>query len=130
MYVKVSAAKCPANPRQIKTLSPLRSSDRRKTADRIIDDYNLHQPVDDDASPDSKAAATVAHTKLRNALLPDNALSAKFTTTSGPTLKVVSGTVYVGSHGAGEQRVLWVKIEERLYPTGGCHLCHACRTIS
>jgi len=118
---------------QIKTLSPLRSSDRRKTADRIIADYNiqaqLQEPVEGHSDTGdgngvlgakaAVAAATAAHTKLRNSLLPDNALSAKFTTTSGPELRVIAGTVYVGSHqGSGEQRVLWVKIEERIYPTG------------
>lgn len=103
---------------QIKTLSPLRSSDRRRTADQIIKDYQLdiQAPEGDDA--EAKAAAATAHTALRNFLLPDNALSAKFVTTHGPQLKQVTGTVFVGSHGSGEQRVLWVKIEERLYPSG------------
>ncbi len=39
-------------------------------------------------------------------------------TTAGPDLKQVSGTLYVGSHAGEEQRVLWVKTEERMYPTG------------
>jgi translation initiation factor 2D len=56
-------------------------------------------------------------------LLPDNALSARFTTTAGPDLKQVSGTIYVGSHEGtnGEQRVLWVKVWDRMYPTGEYH---------
>lgn len=114
----------PTNDVQIKTLSPLRSSDRRKTADKIILDYALQShTLEVDGSADEKAAATAAHTKLRNALLPDNALSAKFTTTTGPDLRVVSGTVYVGAHpNTSEQRVLWVKIDERLYPTGAYFL--------
>ncbi|KAI9722195.1 MAG: hypothetical protein M1828_004878 [Chrysothrix sp. TS-e1954] len=102
----------------IKTLSPLRSSDRRRTADRIISDYGLESaPPDGAADDESRAAATTAHTSLRNSLLPDNTLSAKFSTTSGPDLKEVNGTVFVGSHGAAEQRVLWVKIQETLYPS-------------
>lgn len=117
---------------QIKTLSPLRSSDRRKTADRIIADFGIQAKADaqtktetssngqtdevDDAG--AKAAATAAHTTLRNLILPDNCLTARFTTTSGPDLKEVSGTVYVGSHGKGEQRILWVSLENRMYPSG------------
>lgn len=54
---------------------------------------------------------------LRNALLPDNVQSARFITTHGPDLNQVSGTVYVGIHPGEEQRVLWFKIEERIYPT-------------
>lgn len=30
---------------------------------------------------------------------------------------MVSGTVYVGSHNGDEQRVLWAKINDRMYPT-------------
>lgn len=103
---------------QIKTLSPLRSSDRRKTADKIIADFKLESSAGTSVDPEAKAAATAAHTSLRNALLPDNALSAKFTTTSGPSLKEVSGTVYIGSHVSGEQRVLWFSLDGQLYPTG------------
>ncbi|KAL2349643.1 hypothetical protein BJ546DRAFT_696788 [Cryomyces antarcticus] len=101
----------------IKPLAPLRSSDRRRTADQIIADYDLKVPTGDEVSPEEKAASTAKHTELRNSLLPDNAQSARFTTTHGPDLKKVSGTVYVGSHAGEEQRVLWVKIEERMYPT-------------
>ncbi|KAB8339265.1 hypothetical protein FH972_022198 [Carpinus fangiana] len=101
---------------EIKTLSPLRSSDRRKTADRIISDFGLESAQTTD--PEDDAAATVSRSALRNAILPDNALSAKFETTHGPELKKINGTVYVGSHGKGEQRVLWIKIEETLYPSG------------
>ena len=32
-------------------------------------------------------------------------------------MKEINGTVYVGSHGAAEQRVLWVSIEQTLYPS-------------
>lgn len=57
---------------------------------------------------------------MRKSILPENALSARFTTTAGPDLKQVSGTIYVGSHEGtgGEQRILWVKIGEQMYPTG------------
>jgi translation initiation factor 2D len=97
----------------------LRSSDRRKTADQIIKDLDLSlkAPVSDAASAEEKAASTAELSALRNSLLPDNSLSARFTTTHGPDLKLVSGTVYVGSHNGDEQRVLWAKINDRMYPT-------------
>ncbi|CAE7195454.1 hypothetical protein CFE70_007588 [Pyrenophora teres f. teres 0-1] len=107
----------------IKPLSPLKSSDRRKTADHIIADFGLDIPVnrDHDATKtDDKAAASSAGlTALRRSILPENAMSARFTTTAGPDLKQVSGTIYVGSHEGtgGEQRVLWVKAGDRMYPT-------------
>lgn len=55
---------------------------------------------------------------LRNSLLPEGSLSARFTTTAGPKLSPVSGTVYVGAFESQEQRVLWFKIDEKLVPTG------------
>lgn len=55
---------------------------------------------------------------LRNSLLPEGSLSARFTTTAGPNLSPVSGTIYVGAFEGQEQRVLWIKIEEKLVPTG------------
>ncbi|KAL9054028.1 MAG: hypothetical protein Q9206_003705 [Seirophora lacunosa] len=61
--------------------------------------------------------ATLNVGAIRNSLLPDNSLSARFTTTAGKDLKQVSGTVYVGAHPGDEQRVLWIKLEERLLPT-------------
>ncbi|KAF1966873.1 eukaryotic translation initiation factor SUI1 family protein [Bimuria novae-zelandiae CBS 107.79] len=103
----------------IKPLSPLKSSERRRTADQIISDFGIEVPVDATAEPDDKAASTAGLTALRKSLLPENALSARFTTTAGPDLKQVSGTVYVGSHeGTGDdQRILWVKVGEKTYPT-------------
>ncbi|KAF2420016.1 eukaryotic translation initiation factor SUI1 family protein [Tothia fuscella] len=101
----------------IKPLAPLRSSDRRKTADQIIKDLDLKTPLADTATEEEKKVSAAETPTLRNALLPDNALSARFTTTHGPDLKLVSGTVYVGSHNGEEQRVLWVKINERMYPS-------------
>ncbi|KAJ9622317.1 hypothetical protein H2203_006535 [Taxawa tesnikishii (nom. ined.)] len=101
----------------IKPLAPIRSSDRRKTADNIIADYGLGKPAQDDPSAEDKAASTAERANLRNSLLPENVQSARFTTTHGPDLKQVSGTVFVGSHPGDDQRVLWFKIEDRIYPT-------------
>lgn len=98
-------------------MAPLRSSDRRRTADQIIAEYELKPKTQNDTTPEDKAAATAETSNLRNALLPDNVQSARFTTTHGPDLKQVSGTVYVGTHPGDEQRVLWFKIEDTLYPT-------------
>ena len=67
---------------------------------------------------DEQASKALAIGAIRNALLPENALSARFTTTAGPNLSPVSGTVYVGSYEGAEQRILWFKIEERFLPTG------------
>lgn len=107
---------------QIKPLSPLKSSDRRRTADHIISDFAIDVPTDTDTdtSPaDRPAVSTAALTALRKSLLPENALSARFTTTAGPDLRQVSGTIYVGSHEGtgGEQRILWAKVGDRMYPT-------------
>ncbi|KAJ4357055.1 hypothetical protein N0V95_002793 [Ascochyta clinopodiicola] len=103
----------------IKPLSPLKSSDRRRTADQIISDFGVEIPVDPSADPEDKAASTAGLTAARKSILPENALSARFTTTAGPELKQVSGTIYVGSHEGtgGEQRILWVKVGEQMYPT-------------
>jgi len=60
---------------------------------------------------------------IRNSLFPENSLTARFTTTSGPDLQEVQGIVYVGAHPGEEERVLWFKVEhgpgydKRLYPT-------------
>ncbi|KAF2146048.1 uncharacterized protein K452DRAFT_242546 [Aplosporella prunicola CBS 121167] len=102
---------------QIKPLAPLRSSDRRKTADAIISQLALEVPVNNAADPEDKAAATAGLTALRNSLLPDNANSARFTTTAGSDLRKVSGTVYVGAHPGEELRILWFKLEDKMYPT-------------
>ncbi|TKA25534.1 hypothetical protein B0A50_05395 [Salinomyces thailandicus] len=101
----------------IKPAAPLRSSDRRKLADQIIQDYRLKQPEPADLTPEQKAEATAAHTSLRNALLPDNLQAAKFTTTHGPELKKLNGTVYIGSHDGEETRILWFQVEGRMYPS-------------
>ncbi|KAI9776992.1 MAG: hypothetical protein M1839_009136 [Geoglossum umbratile] len=83
-----------------KPLSPLRSSDRRKLAEQIISDFQL-KVNNDGAESQAELAA------IRNSLLPDSSMTAKFTTTAGPDLKTVSGTVYVGAHPGEEQRILW-----------------------
>lgn len=87
-------------------------------ADQIIADLGLTVPDLDSDDTEAKAAATAKHTDLRQSLLPDNVLSAKFATTAGPELRQVSGTLYVGNRPGEEQRVLWVKTEERMYPSG------------
>ncbi|KAF2165125.1 hypothetical protein M409DRAFT_24513 [Zasmidium cellare ATCC 36951] len=104
----------------IKPLAPLRSSDRRKLADQIINDFELEsrdEGAKDEQTPEQKAEATAARTSLRNSLLPDNSQSARFTTTHGPDLKQLNGTVYVGSQNGEEARVLWFQVENRMYPT-------------
>ena len=115
------------NPKQIKNLAPIRSSDRRKIADQIIKDYQVNIPANAPAGasgqdPASNPTAPTL-TTIRNALLPENSLSARFTTTAGPQLKEVQGTVFVGTHPGSEERVLWFRLEHgpdsdgRFYPT-------------
>ncbi|KAJ5902118.1 Translation initiation factor SUI1 [Penicillium taxi] len=109
----------------IKNLSPLRSSDRRKIADQIISDYEISAPTNpattSDASPGPTSSLNL--TAIRNSLLPENVLTARFTTTAGPDLQKVQGIVYVGAHSDEDERVLWFKVEQgpgsnkRLYPT-------------
>ncbi|KAK5136425.1 hypothetical protein LTR08_003070 [Meristemomyces frigidus] len=101
----------------LKPAAPLRSSDRRKLADQIIDDYQLERPASDAATPEQKAEATARHTVLRNSLLPENLLSARFTTTHGPELKKAAGTVYIGSHKGEDARILWFQMEGGMYPS-------------
>jgi translation initiation factor 2D len=116
---------------QVKALSPLRSSDRRKTADQIIADFKInvneyatsrHQAENAErgtgSEEDQQTTSSNNLTGLRNSLLPENTQSAKFTTTAGPDLKTVNGTLYIGKHDKEEFRVLWVKIDGGLFPTG------------
>lgn len=120
----------------IKSLSPLRSSDRRRLADQIISDYQIAVPSDTASTPLSQleketaapqqpspaqhepeksekdaVASTASPTlaSLRNNLLPESTSSARFTTTSGPNSTPVSGTVYVGTHPGEDARVLWIQ---------------------
>ncbi|KAL8664198.1 MAG: hypothetical protein Q9202_003276 [Teloschistes flavicans] len=103
----------------IKALAPLRSSDRRKIADQIIAQFQIDVPPQNDHhNPESgQETAVIGIGAIRNSLLPDNTQSARFITTVGKDLKQVSGTVYVGTHPGEQQRVLWIKIEDRLIPT-------------
>ncbi|EEH41512.2 hypothetical protein PAAG_03075 [Paracoccidioides lutzii Pb01] len=113
---------------QFKPLAPLRTSDRRKIADQIIQQYNIEIPLtsapsNDGQSETSQNEAGTSLTALRKSLLPDNTMSGRFTTTAGPDLKPVLGTIYVGSHPDADERILWVRPEQgagsdgRLYPT-------------
>ncbi|KAF5004239.1 hypothetical protein FDECE_9268 [Fusarium decemcellulare] len=101
----------------IKNLAPLRSSDRRKLADQIIRDYQIpipQQPADD-ASPDTQQTLS----SLRTSLLPESTSSARFTTSSGPNLALVSGTIYVGAYPDQDERILWFQLGKnpKLIPT-------------
>ncbi|KAL8749501.1 MAG: hypothetical protein Q9184_006786 [Pyrenodesmia sp. 2 TL-2023] len=103
----------------IKPLAPLRSSDRRKVADQIIANFSIATPSEEsgDKVENGHDTTTIGIGAIRNSLLPENSQSARFTTTAGKDLKQVSGTVYVGAHPGEEQRVLWIKLEDRLIPT-------------
>ena len=103
-------------------MSPLRSSDRRKIADQIISEFKIEIPEkvasgNDDKTESDQASTAISVGALRNSLLPEGSQSARFTTTAGPDLKQVSGTVYVGSLPGDEQRVLWIKLDDRLIPS-------------
>ena len=74
--------------------------------------------IEEQGEKNDETSSALSLGGLRNSLMPENALSARFNTTAGPDLKQVSGTVYVGVHPGEEQRILWFKIEERLIPTG------------
>lgn len=114
---------------QIKNLSPLRSSDRRKLADQIIQDYQIRLPqtpqeaipenTTDSRMTESTLQPTETLSSLRGSLLPESSLSARFTTTTGPNSSPVSGTVYVGAHPGQPERILWLQFgqDKRLYPT-------------
>ncbi|KAK5937249.1 hypothetical protein PMZ80_010549 [Knufia obscura] len=105
---------------QIKNLSPLKSSERRRLADQIRKDYSLPEPqTEQPQEQDGQSAQPQTLTGIRNALLPDPTSSAKFTTTHGPNSTLISGTLYVGTHPGQEERVLWFQIgkDDRLIPT-------------
>ncbi|KAK6082383.1 RNA binding protein ligatin [Seiridium cupressi] len=103
---------------EIKNLSPLRSSDRRKLADQIIQDYGIQVPSQDPPGNDATTPQTTV-SSLRNSLLPESTSSAHFTTTSGPSQSLVSGTLYVGTHPDQEERILWFQYGKnaKLIPT-------------
>lgn len=113
---------------QVKNLSPLRSSDRRKLADQIISEFGVRvdagsaglnggEDVGGGARPPETQSNLRTLSSVRNLLLPENCSSARFTTRAG-----VSGTVYVGAHPGHEERILWLQYSansqiQRLYPT-------------
>ncbi|KAI5800368.1 RNA binding protein-like protein Ligatin/Tma64 [Peziza echinospora] len=96
---------------QIKPYAPIRSSDRRKFAQQIIDELGL---VPEGPQSEERDAKIVA---VRNSLVPEILTSAKFTTKVGPNLDTVSGVVYTGSHPGEQNRPLWVKYDDVLLPT-------------
>jgi translation initiation factor 2D len=111
---------------QIKNLSPLRSSDRRKLADQIIAEYEIHVPtlqeIDSTAAENQDAPSnqpTPALSSIRTSLVPETCLAARFTTHAGANATLVSGTVYVGAHLGQEERILWIQYgkDSKLYPT-------------
>ncbi|KAJ9661649.1 hypothetical protein H2198_001825 [Neophaeococcomyces mojaviensis] len=108
---------------QIKNLSSLKSSERRKLADQVRKDYSIPEPQPDAPSHDQEGQPATQPqqtlTSIRNALLPDPTSAAKFTTTYGRNFTPVSGTIYVGAHPGQEERILWFQIgkDDRLIPT-------------
>lgn len=107
---------------QIKNLSPLKSSERRRVADQIIRAYELSgltHPADHEGQDAQSNLQTQTLTAIRNSLLPENTSSAKFTTTQGANLTPVSGTIYVGTHPGQDERILWFQIgkDETMIPT-------------
>ena len=116
---------------QFKNLAPLRSSDRRKLADQIIKDYNVHvppTPSEPSAQPQSIPELAPDHenttnaptlTTIRASLLPESSQSARFSTTTGPNAAPVSGTIYVGAHEEQQERIMWFQIgqDKQMYPT-------------
>ncbi|RMZ80278.1 hypothetical protein DV738_g2840, partial [Chaetothyriales sp. CBS 135597] len=105
---------------QIKNLSPLRSSDRRKLADQIIAAYHVavpassEQPTPDEGSSQQPTAPTLA--SIRVSLVPETCLSARFTTYAGANATLVSGTIFVGAHPGQEERILWIQYGQNPKP--------------
>lgn len=105
-------------------MAPLRSSDRRKVVDQIIRDFEIEVAKDgpehheEQQSEEAAAQASSNLTSLRNSLLPEGAQSARFTTTVGAEAHKVSGTVYAAQFPNDEMRIYWLKIDDRLIPTG------------
>jgi translation initiation factor 2D len=87
--------------------------------DQIIADYGIEIPKNEPAeNQDEEQAGSGGIGLLRNSLLPEGALSARFSTTVGADLKTVNGTVYAGSHPDEEMRILWIKLDEKIIPSG------------
>lgn len=107
---------------QVKPLAPLRSSDRRKVADSIIQQFHIEIPeveaVQENGADQEQTSGVSGIGALRNSLLPEGSMSARVMTTYGPDQSLASGTIYVGSRPDDEQRILWLKLDYGLYPTG------------
>ncbi|KAF3172771.1 hypothetical protein TWF788_009362 [Orbilia oligospora] len=122
----------------VKPAAPIRSSDRRKLVTGIITDFNIPlpsttstantaaaEPTPEEPTAGSSTNNTIdpAVTALRNALLPESTVAAKFTTTLGPQLSPVNGIIYSGVHHDstiltdGKTRPLWVKSDEGWFPS-------------
>lgn len=113
---------------QIKPLAPLRSSEKRKVADKIIEQYKIQVPSDDEVTSNADASAQATSTTpslsaIRASLLPEGTVAGRFETTVGPKLKPLRGTIYAGTFPGEEERVLWFRLEQgpgaddRFYPT-------------
>ncbi|KAI5301385.1 hypothetical protein KEM56_001784 [Ascosphaera pollenicola] len=110
----------------VKPLAPLRSSEKRKVADRIIEQYKIQVPSDDGAAAGTDGQSTSTTPSLSNiraSLLPEGTVSGRFSTTVGPQLKPLRGTLYAGSFPGEDERILWFRLEQgpgaddRFYPT-------------
>ncbi|KAI5288763.1 hypothetical protein KEM54_004899 [Ascosphaera aggregata] len=124
----------------IKPLAPLRSSEKRKVADKIIEQYKIKVLSENDVAganagasagvaapadeqPSAPSTATANLSTVRSGLLPEGVVSGRFQTTVGPKLKPVLGTIYAGSFPGEEERILWFRLDqgpgadERFYPT-------------
>ncbi|KAK6360820.1 hypothetical protein TWF730_006942 [Orbilia blumenaviensis] len=128
----------------VKPAAPIRSSDRRKLVTGIITDFNIPLPTSPPPPPPATTTADQSEpttstteepststtntidpavTALRNALLPESTVAAKFTTTLGPQLSPVNGIIYSGVHHDsatltdGKTRPLWVKSDEGWFPS-------------
>ncbi|KAF3924130.1 Ligatin [Arthrobotrys entomopaga] len=120
------------------SLSPLLSTKDTPPSQQPPTDTNTNTNTTtaEDAETTSSAAATTTTTTtttstqpdpsltaLRNTLLPESTVSAKFTTTLGPDLHPVNGIIYSGTHPNssiitdGKTRPLWVKTDECWFPS-------------
>ena len=73
-------------------LTPVKRQNAIATINAKADEQKRLIQANNNATTEEKAAATTELSSLRNALLPDNVQSARFTTTHGPDLKQISGT--------------------------------------
>ncbi|TGZ76539.1 hypothetical protein EX30DRAFT_312329 [Ascodesmis nigricans] len=95
----------PLTAQQVKPVSSVRSSDRRKLADTLINTLSIPVP----SSPETDSSSGIAN--LRTSLLPPTTQAAKFSTTHGPDLTPVHGTIYVGSPiPSQDTRASWISL--------------------